>query len=161
MRLCFEFVLSLAIQFILIHCHWGCHLLWRRSAAVELHSFLLSAILTHFVKLRLHQSITSLVQVLLCFPLYLVFLSFLPSVVFCFPFPHIKCPKYCSFLSGIVLRGVCFAIAISKTSTLVFLFKYNILNIRRKNHISKALILSSICLVSVHDSEAYKKMEST
>ena len=89
-----------------------------------------------------HQAVTSLVQVL-CFPLCLV-LSIFPSInSFCFPFPHVKCPKYCSFL-----RNVCFAWAISKTSTLVFLSKYDIRNMCQKIHISKALILSSICLFS-------------
>ena len=85
-------------------------------------------------------------------PFYLS--SFINS--FCFPFPRIKCPKYCSFLSFIILRSVCFALAISKTSTLAFLSRCDILNMRRKIHISKALILSSICVSSVHDSEAYK-----
>ena len=37
----------------------------------------------------------------------------------------------------------------------------NILNTCQKIHISEALILSSICLTSVYDSEAYKKQEST
>jgi len=41
---------------------------------------------------------------------------FLPSVCFCFPFPCTKCPKYCSFLSCIVLRSVCFALPIFKTN---------------------------------------------
>ena len=86
-------------------------------------------------------------------------LSFLPSVVL-FPFPRIKCPKYCSFLSCIVLKSVCFALAISKTSKLVFLSRCHILNMRQKMHISKALTFSSICF-SVIDSETYKKVEST
>ena len=69
---------------------------------------------------------------------------------FCFLFPHIKCPQYCSFLSCTVLKSVCFAIAISKTSTLVFLSRCDILNMRQKIHISKALILSCIYyLVSI------------
>ena len=90
------------------------------------------------------------------------FRHFYPSISsFCFPFPRIKCPKYCCFLSCIVLRSVCFALAISKTSKLVFLSRCDILNMCRKIHISKALILSSICLSSVHDSEAYKKVKST
>ena len=61
---------------------------------------------------------------------------------FCLPFLRIKCPTYCSFLSCIVLRNVCFAFAISKTSKLVFLSRYDILNMRRKMHISKTWILS-------------------
>ena len=82
-------------------------------------------------------------------PFYLSFHQY-----FLFSFPRIKFPKYCRFLSCIVLRSVCFALAISKTSKLVFLSRCNILNMCRKIHISKALILSSICLFSVHDSEA-------
>ena len=96
-----------------------------------------------------HQSVTSLVQVFLCFLLHLVLSIFSFIGTCCFPFPRIKCPKYCSFLSCIVLRSVCFAFAISKTSTLVFRSRCDILNMRRKIHISKALILSSICLLAL------------
>ena len=108
-----------------------------------------------------HQSVTTLVQTLLCFPLCLL-LSIFPSITtFCLPFPHTKCRKYCSFHSCIVLRSVCFALAICNTSILVFMSRCNILNTCQKIHISEALILSSICLTSVYDSEAYKKQEST
>ena len=107
-----------------------------------------------------HQSFTSRVQVLLYFPLHLVH-SIFPSIsCFAFPSSYKKCPK-CCFLSCIVLRCVCVVLAISKTFISVLLSRYDILNMRRKIDISKALILSSICLFSVHDSEAYKKMEST
>ena len=79
-----------------------------------------------------HQSVTSLDRILL-----FLFLRLVPSIFssissFCVPFPRIKCPKYCGFLSCIVLRSVFFASAVSKTTKLVFLSKYHILNMRRK-----------------------------
>jgi hypothetical protein len=55
---------------------------------------------------RRHKFVTSLVHVLLCFPLHLV-----PSIFPCIsrPFSSIKCPISCSFLDWIVLRNLCFA----------------------------------------------------
>ena len=117
---------------------------------MDLRSFLFSALLTHFISLEPHQSVTSLVQVLLCFPLRLV-PSIFPSISsFCFPFPRIKCPKYCSFVSYIVLRSVCFTLAISKTSKLDFLSRCDILNMRRKPTSQKHWFYPpTACLVSI------------
>ena len=123
---------------------------------MERHSFLFSVLLTHFVLLRPQKSVNSLVLLAFLFVFPDAFLF--PSInSFFSSFPHIKCPKYCSSLSCIVLRSVCFAVAISKTSILLFLTRCDILNMRQKIHISKALNLSSICLFSVHDSKAYKR----